>query len=163
MADDHLWRPDQEAAYQEAAWQAALRHYQIQQDFSNYGFAVFNARTGERIDPRSVRSMEGDEFEGLGFNPADFFKQIRRSASVKAGAIVFGQAQVAYYDTLKQSMTDEEAFNMLAHTTECVIKGIAASLGPLAEALTKAMAMSEYFEALGFKPKDSGKEVPGGE
>jgi hypothetical protein len=93
------------------------------------------------------------------FNPSEFFKQIRRSASVKAGAVIFGQAQVAYYETLKESMSDEEAFNLLAHTTEQVVRGVFSAIGPVSEVLLKAAAMSEYFDML--KPKDSGKEVPG--
>lgn len=135
------------------------RNRQIESDYSQYGFVVIDMTTGNRVDPRSVRGMEGDEFEGLGFNPSEFFKMIRQSASVKAGAIMFGQAQVAYYETLKESMSEEEAFNMLAHTTEALLKSIAAMVGPVSEVLLKAAAMSEYFDML--KPKDSGKEVPG--
>jgi hypothetical protein len=140
------------------------RAAQLESDYQMYGFSAFDARTGERVDPNKVRPimeehMEGDEFEGLGFNPSDFFKQIRRSASVKAGAIVFGQAQTAYYNTLKESMSDEEAFQLLAITTESAIRGMFGAIGPVSEVLLKAAAMSEYFDML--KPKDSGKEVPG--
>jgi hypothetical protein len=103
--------------------------------------------------------MEGDEFEDLGFNPREFFEAIRKSASVKTGAIMFGQAQVAYYDTLKQSMTDEEAYNLLAHTTSAIIHGIFSAVGPVSDVLLKAAAMSEYFAML--KPPTSDKQVPG--
>jgi hypothetical protein len=93
------------------------------------------------------------------FNPSDFFKAIRQSASVKAGAIMFGQAQIAYYDTLKQSMSPEDAFNLLAHTTEHVVRGVFGAVGPICEVLLKAAAMSEYFDML--KPPGSDKQVPG--
>jgi len=93
------------------------------------------------------------------FNPSDFFKAIRQSASVKAGAIMFGQAQIAYYDTLKQSMSPEEAFSLLASTTEAIVRGVFSTVGPLSEVLLKAAAMSEYFDML--KPPGSDKEVPG--
>lgn len=134
-------------------------------DYQMYGFTAFHAVTGERVDPEKVKPimeehiMEGDEFEGLGFNPSEFFKQIRRSASVKAGAIVFGQAQTAYYNTLKESMSDEEAFQLLAITTESAIRGIFSAVGPVSEVLLKAAAMSEYFDML--KPQQSDKQVPG--
>lgn len=103
--------------------------------------------------------MEGDEFEGLGFNPREFFSAIRKSASVKTGAIMFGQAQIAYYDTLKQGMSEEEAYNLLAHSTECLVRGVFSAVGPVSEVLLKAAAMMEYFEAL--KPAQSDKQVPG--
>ena len=137
-------------------------HEQTEQDFRTYGFAVFNVTTGKRVDPKEVISNmdEGDPFEGLGFNPSEFFQQIRRSASVKAGAIIFGQAQTAYYNTLKEGgMSDEEALTMTAHTTEYLIRGIASAIGPVSDVLLKAAAMSEYFDML--KPKGTGKEVPG--
>lgn len=103
--------------------------------------------------------MGDEEFDPSAFNPSDFFAMLRRSASVKAGAIMFGQAQVAYYDTLKQNMTQEEAFTLLATTSEAVVRGVFSTVGPLSEVLLKFAAMSEYFDML--KPKDSGKEVPG--
>jgi hypothetical protein len=84
---------------------------------------------------------------------------LRKSASVKAGAIMFGQAQVAYYDTLKQSMSEEEAFNLLAHTTEQVVRGVFSAVGPVCEVLLKAAAMAEFFENM--KPPTSDKQVPG--
>jgi hypothetical protein len=93
------------------------------------------------------------------FNPTDFFKAIRQSASVKAGAIMFGQAQIAYYDTLKESMTEQEAFTLLATTTEAVVRGVFSTVGPLSEVLLKAATMMEYFESL--KPPTSDKQVPG--
>lgn len=102
-----------------------------------------------------------DEFEGLGFNPSELLAQLRKSASVKAGAVMFGQAQIAYYDTLKESsMSDEEAYNMLAHTTAAVVRGVFSAVGPVCEVLLKAAAMMEYFESLGIKTK-SDKQVPG--
>jgi hypothetical protein len=103
--------------------------------------------------------MEGDEFGDLGFSPKEFFEAIRKSASVKTGAIMFGQAQIAYYDTLKQSMSDEEAYNLLAHTTSCLIRGVFSAVGPVSEVLLKAATLMEYFEAL--KPPISDKKVPG--
>lgn len=103
--------------------------------------------------------MEGDEFGDLGFNPREFFSQLRKAAWVKTGAIMFGQAQVAYYDTLKESMSDEEAYNLLAHTTECLVRGVAAAAGPVSEVIVKAAAMSEYFDSL--RPPTSDKQVPG--
>jgi hypothetical protein len=142
------------------------RAAQLDSDYRLYGFSAFHALTGERVDPAKIKPImeehimdEGDPFEGLGFNPSDFFKQIRRSASVKAGAIVFGQAQTAYYDTLKERMSDEEAFQLLAITTESAIRGLFSAVGPVSEVLLKAVAMSEYFDML--KPKDAGKQVPG--
>lgn len=102
---------------------------------------------------------EGDPFEGLGFDPSEFFQAIRRSASVKAGAIIFGQAQTAYWNTLKEGgMSDEEAYALTAHTTEYIVRGIASAIGPVSEVLLKAAAMSEYFDML--KPR-SDKQVPG--
>ena len=95
----------------------------------------------------------GDEF-----NPAEFFAQIRKSASVKAGAIMFGQAQIAYYDTLKEQMTDEEAFNLLAHTTEVLVRSLLAAAAPTLKVLLEAAAL---WEALGLKEPMGGKEVPG--
>jgi len=99
---------------------------------------------------------DDDPFEG--FDPRQFFETLRKSASVKMGAIVFGEAQVAYYEVLKQHMGEEEAFNMLAHTTECVIKGIASMAGPLAEVLLKATVL---WERVG-PDQTAEKEVPGG-
>jgi hypothetical protein len=75
------------------------------------------------------------------------------------GAIVFGEAQGAYYDILKQHMTDDDAFNMLAHTTEQVIRGIAMAAGPMCEAMLKGAVVWERFVAE--MPKTD-KEVPGG-
>lgn len=86
-----------------------------------------------------------------------FFSDLRKNASIKAGAIMFGEAQVAYYDVLKQHMPEEVAFNMLAHTTECLIRGVAEATGPLAEALLKATVV---WERMGVTQTD--KEVPGG-
>lgn len=103
--------------------------------------------------------MQDDEFGDLGFNPREFFEAIRRSASVRTGAIMFGQAQTAYYDTLKQTMSEEEAYSLLAHTTENIIRGVFSAVGPVCEVLLKAAAMMEYFEAL--KPPPSDKQVPG--
>jgi hypothetical protein len=98
---------------------------------------------------------ETDPFEG--FDPRQFFETLRKSASVKMGAIVFGEAQVAYYEVLKQHMGDEEAFNMLAHTTEVIIKAIGNAAGPVAAAFLQA---SYLWERLGTQTTE--KEVPGG-
>jgi hypothetical protein len=99
----------------------------------------------------------GDE-EEMGFDPRQFFETLRKSASVKMGAIVFGEAQVAYYEVLKQHMSEEQAFNMLAHTTEHIIRGIASAAGPVCEAFFKGAVVWERFMA--DVPK-SDKEVPG--
>jgi hypothetical protein len=88
-----------------------------------------------------------------------FFDDLRKSASIKTGAIMFGEAQVAYYDVLKRNMSEEEAYNMLAHTTEAMIRGVAMAAGPVASALLSATAL---FEALGIKQQTTDKEVPGG-
>ena len=107
--------------------------------------------TDEPTDP-------SDPFEG--FDPRKFFADMRKSASIKMGAVMFGEAQIAYYDVLKAHMSEEEAFNMLAHTTECIIKGIASATGPLAEALLRA---SILWEKMGLIPTPTtDKEVPGG-
>ena len=102
-----------------------------------------------------------DEPEEGGIDFGKFFDQLRKSASVKAGAIMFGQAQVAYYDSLKQGGLDEEAaFNMVAHVSECIIKATPGFLKVMLEAalawdtLTKAIADREAL----FGKSD--KEVP---
>lgn len=93
------------------------------------------------------------------FDPGKFFDQLRKSASVKAGAIMFGQAQVAYYDTLKESdLSEDQAFSLLAHTTEQVIRGVFAAVGPVSEVLLKAAAMAEMIGKYEDKPSD--KKVP---
>jgi hypothetical protein len=91
-----------------------------------------------------------------GFDWQRLFSDFRKSASVKAGAAMFGEAQIAYYDTLKNSMTEEMAYNMLAHTTEQVIKGIATAAGPVASAILQAAAIWEKMMP------QTDKEVPGG-
>jgi len=89
------------------------------------------------------------------FDFAKFFNDLRKSASVQAGAVMFGQAQVAYYDTLKEHMSEEMAYNLLAHTTEAILKSIATAAGPLAEVMLK---MSVLF---GKEEPTTDKEVPG--
>ena len=89
---------------------------------------------------------------------AKFFEDLRKSASIKAGAVMFGEAQAAYYDTLKQHMSDEEAYNMLAHTTESLIRGISGAAGPVVSAVLSATALMDY---LGVRPPMTDKEVPG--
>lgn len=92
-------------------------------------------------------------------DPLDFaklFEQLRKSASVQAGAVMFGQAQVAYYDTLKEHMSEEMAYNLLAHTTEHILRSIASAAAPVAEVLLK---MSVLF---GKVEPETDKEVPGG-
>ena len=96
-----------------------------------------------------------DEYE---FDPREFLNNLRKSASVKTGAIMFGEAQVAYYDTLKQHMSDEDAYNLLAHTTEVLLRAIAEAIGPVTAALLQANYM---WERLG-RPMPTDKEVPGG-
>jgi len=65
------------------------------------------------------------------FDIQSFIDKLRQSASIKAGAVIFGEAQVAYYNVLKEHMEEELAFNMLAHTTEIVIKALASAAGPV--------------------------------
>lgn len=99
-----------------------------------------------------------------GFNPSKFFETLRKSASVKAGAIMFGQAQIAYYDTLKEHMSEEQAFNLLAHTTETLVKNLLAAAPGVLEVLLKAAATWEAFQtAIADREKLFGtdKEVPG--
>jgi len=98
----------------------------------------------------------GDEDE---MDFGKFFADLRKSASIKAGAVMFGEAQIAYYDTLKQHMSDEEAYNMLAHTTECLMRSIASAAGPVASAFLSAQMLWEH---LGLnKPEAADKQVPG--
>lgn len=94
------------------------------------------------------------------FNPREFFDALRKSASVKTGAIMFGQAQIAYYDTLKQHMSEEEAYNMLAHTTEVMIRSI---LGATPAILKVMLEIATTWEMFNKAVADSlgGKEVPG--
>jgi hypothetical protein len=99
---------------------------------------------------------DDDPFEG--FDPHKFFTELRKNASVKMGAVIFGEAQMAYYDVLKGHMSEEEAFNMLAHTTEVVIKGIAQAAGPMTAALISGITLWEKMGMVG----QSEKEVPGG-
>ena len=97
---------------------------------------------------------EDEEFGGVDFQ--EFLNNLRKSASVKAGAVIFGEAQVAYYDTLKAHMSDEDAFNLTAHTTECIIRGGAEAVGPVVSAVLQASFLWERFGP------QSDKEVPGG-
>ena len=87
-----------------------------------------------------------------------FFDDLRKSASIKTGAVMFGEAQGIYYDTLKQHMTEEEAYNMLAHTTESLIRGISAAAGPVISAFLSAEALMRH---LGLHEPETDKEVPG--
>ena len=91
------------------------------------------------------------------FDPRELFNKLRKSASVKTGAILFGQAQVAYYDVLKESMSEEMAYNMLAHTTECVFKTVSEMAGPVTAALLQAAYIVDRFEKF-----TTDKEMPGG-
>jgi hypothetical protein len=101
-----------------------------------------------------------DESNEPNWEFAKFFEDMRKSASIKVGAVMFGEAQGIYYDTLKQHMTDEEAYNMLAHTTESLIRGISGAAGPVLQAFLSASTLMEY---LGVRPQpQSDKEVPGG-
>jgi hypothetical protein len=76
-----------------------------------------------------------DEHE---FDPLKFFEELRKAASIKVGATMFGEAQIAYYNTLKEHMDEDHAYNMLAHTTEQVIKGAAMAIGPVISAFLYA-------------------------
>lgn len=84
------------------------------------------------------------------------FSDFRKSASVKAGAALFGEAQIAYHEVIKQHMSEEDAFNLLAHTTECMLKALATAAGPVCEAMLKASFLWENL-----KGQTSDKEVPG--
>ena len=100
-----------------------------------------------------------DESNEPNWEFAKFFEDMRKNASIKAGAIMFGEAQAAYYETLKEHMTEDEAYNMLAHTTESLIRGISGAAGPVVQAILSATALMEY---LGVRPMQTDKEVPGG-
>lgn len=89
------------------------------------------------------------------FNPKQFFDMLRKSASVKAGAIMFGEAQLAYYETLKREMPEEQAYNMLALISETIVKGIFAAAPSFTEVILKAAAAYQTLFEQG------GKEVPG--
>ena len=88
---------------------------------------------------------------------AKLLGEFRKSASFKAGAVMFGEAQAAYFETLKQHMSEEDAFNMVAHTTECIFKAMASAAGPVAAVVAQ---MSVVWERMGQGYSD--KEVPGG-
>ena len=100
---------------------------------------------------------EEESFNNMDF--MGFLEQLRRNASVKAGAVIFGEAQTAYYDVLKTHMSDEDAFNMTAHTTECLFRGVAEAAGPVAEAVLRTAAI---FERVSASQPQTDKEVPGG-
>ena len=98
--------------------------------------------------------MTDDEFDW-----SKLLNDFRKNASFKAGAVMFGEAQSSYYETLKQHMSDEEAFNMAAHTTECIIKGMADAAGPICSVLLQASVIWERMAQAGMT---TDKEVPGG-
>jgi hypothetical protein len=102
--------------------------------------------------------MNEEETNDPNWEFAKFFEDLRKSASIKAGAAMFGEAQSIYYETLKEHMSEEEAYNMLAHTTESLIRGIATAAGPVVSAFLSASTLMEY---LGVKPDRTEKEVPG--
>jgi hypothetical protein len=77
------------------------------------------------------------------FDWGQFLGNLRKSASVKAGATIFGEAQLVYYNTLKQGMSEEMAYNLLAHTTEVMLRSIAVASGPVTEALLRAYASNK--------------------
>lgn len=102
------------------------------------------------------------EESSSGFDQQQFFEMLRKSAWTKTGAILFGQAQGAYYNSLKESgLSEEQAYNMLAHTTEQIIKGIAGALPRMTDVAIRAAAMLDLMGQ--FQPKDqsSDKQVPG--
>ncbi len=99
---------------------------------------------------------EPDPDDVPNFNPRQFFEMLRKSASVKAGAIIFGEAQVAYYDTLKANgMSEQQAYNLLAHTTEQLIRAIATATPGVASVVFQAAEVRNVVNQMG------GKEVPG--
>lgn len=89
----------------------------------------------EEEDPREHQPFD-DVFGRL-------FEDLRKSASIKAGAVMFGQAQLAYYEVLKSGMTEVDAYNMLAHTTDKLLGAMAHAAGPIAEAMLTAAAAQE--------------------
>lgn len=91
------------------------------------------------------------------FDPRKFFETLRRTASVRAGAVVFGEAQMAYYDTLKQHMSEDQAYNMLAHSTEAILKAVSNAAGPVTQSLLQGAAIWQKLEG-----QYSDKTVPGG-
>jgi hypothetical protein len=102
------------------------------------------------------------EGEGFIMDPGEFdmsklLDYIRKSASIKAGAIMFGEAQIAYYDVLKEHLGEEAAYNMTANTSEILIRTIGATVGTLAEA---AVRLAAIYELVTPKP-GTDKEVPG--
>ena len=107
---------------------------------------------------REKKRLMTDEEIPEGFDPRKFFEELRKSASIKMGAMMFGEAQMAYYDVLKGHMPEEQAYNMLAHTTESVVKGVASAAGPVIAALLQGVVI---WERLGMMPQ-SDKEMPGG-
>lgn len=105
--------------------------------------------------------MTDDEITGEpdeGFNPAAFFDMLRKSASVKAGAVMFGEAQVAYYNSLIAGGMDEKlAYNTLADTTGKMITGIVRAAPPIMSILVSSW---ERADARRDAIKDE-KQVPG--
>jgi hypothetical protein len=95
------------------------------------------------------------------FDPGKFFDMLRKSASVKAGAMMFGEAQVAYYDVLKQHMSDDEAYSLLAHTTEVIMRSLASTAAPLAEVMLKAASVIQMYKDQFGDTGTGDKEVPG--
>src|SRR4051794_13472261 len=87
-----------------------------------------------------MTDAEPEEPEDTGFEEmmGKFLADLRKSASIQAGAVLFGQAQVAYYEVLKEGMGEEAAFGMLAHTTEKLFGALAHAAGPIVEAMTNA-------------------------
>ena len=74
------------------------------------------------------------------FDVNKMLEELRKSAVIKAGAAIFGEAQMAYYETIKSHMSEEMGFNMLAHTTEHFLKSIAMAAGPVAKAIMSSEA-----------------------
>lgn len=100
-----------------------------------------------------------DPFQGE-FNPVAFFEMLRKQASIKVGAVMFGEAQTAYYNTIRKDMGDEAAYNLLAHTTGEIIRMIP----NLVSIAVRAYQVQDSIEKVMVKLVDEekgGKEVPG--
>jgi hypothetical protein len=104
--------------------------------------------------------MTDEESNDPNWEFGKFFADMRKSASIRAGAAMFGEAQSVYYDTLKEHMSDEEAYNMLAHTTECLLRSVASAVGPLANAILSAEALMRFM-GVNNAEETTDKEVPG--
>lgn len=97
---------------------------------------------------------ESDKFEDI---IRALFEDLRKNATIQAGAVMFGQAQVLYYDVLKQNMSEEQAYDMLAHTTGELLKAIANAAGPISAAVLGSAVAQNQMEKEANDKKKAGK------